>query len=307
VLAPDDQHVYVLAPRQPEELDQVLTVNSRNAQVEGIITLPEGTYRSIALGAQTGHLFVFGNSGGSAIITMIDPANRTGPMTWTARSADGHTWTVYQGSVAADERRLYVSYHGPDTTGLDWFDVTPDGLVRCATPARANFGCIASHGGFALLPHELLAATGGPVILDVDASGAVRQAFDTGLEGNHLTEFVVDLVAERVYAVGSCGYSGGFSAVSLRGAGIPTTPATTGEWSWAIPPQPPQVLVNTRPCGERLSLGSGGLVVGKTAQPVPQPTKRGSLLVVDPSTGKMVQQIETASEPLDVLALPPVH
>jgi len=57
----------------------------------------------------------------------LTPANGAHPSTWTARSADGHTWTLYQGSVSADEQRLYVSYHGPDITGLDWFDATPEG------------------------------------------------------------------------------------------------------------------------------------------------------------------------------------
>lgn len=305
-LGTENQHVYVLVPRQPQALDLVVAVNAVSAHIESTYTLPGGDYHSITVGAQTGQLFVFGDRGSSAIVTVIDPANGANASTWTARSEDGHAWTVYQGSVSADQRRIYVSYHGTDTTGLDWFDVTPDGLVRCLSAEPANFGCIASHGAFAVLPNELLVATGGPMILDVDATGVVRRAFDTGLQGNHLMEFVADPAAERLYAVGSCGYSGGFSAASLRRPGIPTTPTIPGEWSWAIAPQPPQVLLKTQPCGERLSLGSAGLVVGKTAQPVAQPARHGALLMVDPSSGRLTWQIETASEPLDVLALPPI-
>ena len=74
------------------------------------------------------------------------------------------------------------------------------------------------------------------MILDVDSYGAIRTGFDTGLEGNHLMEFVVDPMAERLYAVGSCGYSGGFSAVSVRQAGVLMTPNNLGEWSWPRPP-----------------------------------------------------------------------
>lgn len=305
-LANDHQQVYVLASHQPQSLDQVVAVNALSTQVEGTYALPDGVYRSIAVGIQTGHLFVFGNRGGSTIITVVDPASGATLVTWTARPQDGHTWTVYQGAVSADEQRVYVSYHGPDTTGIDWFDVTGNGLIRCVSQEPANFGCIASHGGFTLFPDRLLAATGGPVILNMDRTGQVQEAFDTGLEGNHLMEFVADPMTERLYAVGSCGYTGGFSAVSLREAGILATPTLPGVWNWSIPPPPPHVLVKTQPCGERLSLGSDGLVIGMTAQPVPQPAKQGALLIVDPNTGRTIHQMELPSEPLDVLALPPV-
>jgi hypothetical protein len=303
-LATDKRRVYVLVPLQPLAVDQIVAVNVGSAEIENTYALPDGVYHSIAVGPLTGHLFVFGNLAGGVIVTIIDPADGAPLSTWVARPEDGHKWTVYQGSVSADEQHLYVSYHGPDTTGLDWFDVASGGLVRCASLGPPNFGCIASHGGFTVLPHELLVGTGDPVILDVDSSGAIRKGFDTGLVGNHLMEFVVDPAAQRLYAVGSCGYTGGFSAVSLEEAGLPLTTNNTGQWTWLTKPHAPLILLSAHPCGERLSLGPSGLVVGSTAQPVPQAGRHGSLLVVDPKSGNVTQRIEIASEPLDVLALP---
>ena len=65
-----------------------------------------------------------------------------------AHPADGHIWRVYAGAVSNDERWLYTSANGKDTTGIEWFNVTADGLRRCTAAQLANVGCISAHGGF---------------------------------------------------------------------------------------------------------------------------------------------------------------
>jgi hypothetical protein len=142
-------------------------------------------------------------------------------------------------------------------------------------------------------------------VLELDQTGAVRRGLDTALAGSHLMEFAVDEVAQRLYAVGSCGYAGGFSAVSLLGGGVPTTPTVPGEWAWLATPEPPHALRRGGACGERLALGGANmLVVGKTQQPVPQPGRPGALLMLEPSSGDAVSTVPTPSEPIDVLVTP---
>jgi len=313
-LAQDRRQLYVLVPGQPQMPDRIAVVDTATGQLQKTFTLGNGAYHSLAVGTQSGRLYLFGNLAGGAIVTLVDPENGAEMATWIAREADGRTWLVYQGAVSADERHLYLAYHGPDTTGIDRFDVAQDGLHRCPPAPYPNSGCFATHGGFALHGDRLLVATGGSVILEMDQAGVVRRGVDTGLAGNHLMEFLVDVPAERLYAVGSCGYAGGFSAVSLRGGGVPATLTPQGEWRWTatppppqvlVPPDPPMTMVKTVPCGERLALGPAGLVVvGKTQVPVPQPNRSGALLLLDTAAGRVVQTITTSSEPLDVLVAP---
>ena len=178
------------------------TVDTGTGQPLGSFRLDDGiAYRSLAVGPSTGHVYVFGDRGGEALVTIVDAEHWTELATWTAHPADGHDWRIYAGAVSQDETRLYLSYHGPDTTGIDWFEVTADGLQRCPASQWANAGCIGGHGGFTLVGDHLLAATGLPVIVEVNAAGTITAGYDTRLEGNHLMEFAVDRAAERVYAV----------------------------------------------------------------------------------------------------------
>lgn len=165
-------------------------------------------------------------------------------------------------------------------------------------------GCIKAHGGFALDDGSLFVATGTNVIKQVGADGSELGALDTRLENTHLTEFVVDHQAERLYAVAPCESVGGFSAVDLRRAGTLTTPTTPGEPSWDVPPGSTVLrTLGPEPCGGRLALGPAPLlVVAKTRLPVPQPWP-GAVLVVDVRIGEVVREVATPSEPVDVLVI----
>jgi hypothetical protein len=321
VLSSDGHYVLTLVPGRPEAPDRLAVVDAGSGQVQVTFPLPDTvTFRSLALGPQTGRVFLFGNAGEvvrppgldslaprqvSVVVAVLDPARGLVVDSWTVRPTDGHDWRVYQGAVSTDERQLFVSYHGPDTTGIDRFDLAPDGPHRCPDAALPGRGCLDGHGGFALHQDGLLAATGTPVVVELDQTDAVRRGLDTALTGNHLMEFVVDEAVQRLYAVGSCGYAGGFSAVSLHGAGVPTTPTVPGEWAWIATPEPPPRLRRGGACGERLALGGANLlVVGKTQQPVPQSGRLGALLMLDPSSGDVTSTVPTPSEPIDVLVAP---
>ena len=303
-LGQDGDTLLVLVPGSSNDAGQLAVVDIVEAKVASAYELPAGTtYGSLATGPATGRVYLFGNRAGGVVVTVLDPATGAEVTSWTAREADGHDWLVYQGAVAPDERTLYISYHGRDTTGIDRFAVTPDGLSRCGSANPPGVGCIDAHGGLAVDDGGLLVATGSRVIRKVDADGVAREALDTGLE-DHLLEFVVDYRAGRLYAVAACDVGGGFSAVDVRGTGVLAPPATPGDWSWEVPPEPPLVAtVGSQACGARLALGpSPLLVVGRTALPVPRPAP-GELLIVDVRSGEVVRSVPTPAEPVDVLAI----
>ena len=241
------------------------------------------------------------------IVVRLDPDSGRVTATWTARPAEGRTWFVYQGALTDDERALYLSYHGPDTTGIDRFDLDESGLRPCADRTPPPVACIGAHGGFALDGDRLLTSTGDtPVLLVLDEAGNIQGGVDTGLDGNHMLAFAIDTQARRVYSVGSCGYVPGFSVVSLDHPGFPVRSATPGTWSWRAIPTPPEVLLRFgEVCGERLAPGPTGLVaVGQVNTVVPDPQLQGAVLVVEASTGEIRHAIATSADPLDVIFAP---
>ncbi len=307
-LGPDGRRLFVLVAGESGDPGLVVAVDVGTATVEAIHPLPrEIAYRGLAAGSLTGRLYLFGNRperGGpppspgpprfgtpaaDVVVTVLDPASGAVEATWTAREADGRDWRVYQGAVSGDERQIVVSYHGPDTTGIDRFDVAARARMPCEGEERPGRGCIGAHGGFRLTDDGLLAATGTGVILEYDREGRMRRGWDTGLDRTHLMEFAVDDRAGRLYAVGSCGYVAGFSAVALAGGGVPAGLTAAGEWQWRVPPAPPLVTADES-CGERLAAGRETLIVAS----------EGALLFIDTRTGQAVRRVATPAEPLDV-------
>jgi len=289
----DGQRLFVLLPGTPGLL-AVLDAATAAVRATYRPDTPGIAYSGLAVGPVSGRLYLFGERDGAALVVRLDPDSGRVTATWTARPADGRTWSVFQGAVTPDERALYLSYHGPDTTGIDRFDLDEAGLRACADRTPPQVACIGAHGGFALDGDGLLTATGdSPVLLTLDEAGEIRGGVDTGLDGNHMLAFAVDAPARRVYSVGSCGYVPGFSVVDLARPGLPARSATPGVWSWRATPAPPTVLLRFgEVCGERLALGPRGLVaVGKVNTVVPDPHLQGTVLVVEGSTGEIHRAI----------------
>ena len=244
-------------------------------------------YRGLAVGPRTGRLFLFADQGGDALVRVVDPTGGQATQTWPARASGGRSWLIYQGAVASDESALYISYHGPDTTGVDRFAIHPTGLSRCGIAASAESGCFRTHGSFTLRDGELFAATGGSPVLVLDpVTGAQRGQYDLQLEGNHLMEFAIPAAGGGLYAVGSCGYTGGLAAVDLA----------TGRTRVLVQPRTLGAI-----CGERIAALSDGsrLVVAKTA--IPAPNLIPGALVVLSNDGKTIRTIPTSAEPIDLL------
>lgn len=160
--------------------------------------------------------------------------------------------------------------------------------------------CIPGHGGFSPYGDRLIVATGHPALIEIGPDHAVGRELETGLEGNHLMEFVVDDEADGLFAVGSCGYTGGFAEVDLRRQ----APAAA-EPRVFVSPQARGPVAADVPCGERVVLGPNGVVVARTATSIARADTRGALLTVDVATGEIVGHVETPAEPLDLIVLPP--
>lgn len=303
-LSSDGRTLYALAPGDPASLSvvDVATVRAR-ARYQ----LPHGLLASgLAVGPATGRLYVFSNRPErgttpfgtpveDVVVQALDPRHGRVVAHWTARRAAGHDWSVYQGAVAPDERHLFISYHGSDTTGIDRFTVGRGGLQRCSSPPSAHpqigAGCLPTHGGFTLDGAAVLAATGTPLILELTQTGRIERGLNTRLTNNHLMEFVVDGRGRELYAVGPCDYAGGVSAVGLA----------TGQTRLLVPPGA------GGPCGARVALGprAAVLVVGTTTASVLYPSIRGALLFLDTRTGTVRRTVSTPSEPADVLVVTP--
>lgn len=309
-LSPDGAHLVVLTLGAPEQGQRIVLIDAATGSLRAThsLTVAGVVFRGLAVGPRTGQVYLFGgrqegaeayplpagpprfcSPARSVIVAVLDPRSGVAHATWTVRESAGYDWQVYQGSVTDDERALFVSYHGPDTDGLDRFEMTDHGPRRCPVVAPLNRGCYRAHGGFLPFGDGILVATGTQAILEIgsEQDGTIRRGFDTGLTNNHLMEFAVDRQAGQLYAVGSCGYGSGFSVVDL-GAGKAATAAVMGQ---------PGL------CGARLALGAEGtLVLGQAAQAVPQAGVVGAVVILDRRDGQVLRVVATPAEPVDVLA-----
>lgn len=264
-------------------------------------TLPAGVeFRSLAVGPKTGDLYLFGNRAGSrlnevgypeqdVIVGVINPQDEALTVT-TVRSARGRDWLVYRGVVSADERRLFISYHGSDTTGADFLRISGKRLSRCTVKTRPGQGCIGDvHGNIEAYGAGIVASTGDShVILQFDRDGRMTRLWRTKLR-THLVEFAVDRQSRRLYAIGSCNQSGGLSEID-----------TLAESARVVVPPSSQSGV----CGERLAV-SPDAVLALTNIEVPVfPEIPGAVRFINGEKGTLIRSVPTPSGPLDVLIEP---
>ena len=259
----------------------------RTLSLQIVGRLPADQYPGLAVGPRTGRIYAFGSVGSTVLV--LDAAD--GQI--LRRYSDGSDRTVFSGAVSADERRIYVSYHG-NASGVHGFDVADD---AGATWRQAI--SIVSHGHFALVGDTILAATGDQALIHLNRTGRPIRSVPTHLHGNHLMEFALD-AKQRIFAVGSCLYNGGFSRTSLESGAVPRVLVPVGPGARRRP------VPHFEVCGERISAPPDGTWIAtaplrETVWPVA--SRSGSILIVDAATGVVIRTIETTSEVVDVLAL----
>jgi hypothetical protein len=233
-LSNDRRLLFALEPRpasSPPTTPQALTVVSlARLRVVARHALPQGIlFRSLTVGPRTGRLYLAGNRFASgttqlgaqledAVAAVVDP--KTGGLLFanTIRAAGEHNRMVLANAISPDERYLFVSYHGYDTTGGDWLSISDNTLDRCSTFVRPNTGCLDFHGSVAAYRGNLLATTGGDNLLNLALDGRVLREWSIGLPRNHLMWMTLDSRRGLVAVAGSCGYSGGLSVINLAHA-----------------------------------------------------------------------------------------
>ena len=246
------------------------------------VALPRGlVFRSLVVGPRTGRLYVSGNAAGGASICAAPPVESPRWRCAAVRPRGARLdWRVLDSAVSPDERRLLVSYHGPNTTGADW--VATATLARCHTAPAV---CLPSHGRAVFRTNgRVLATTGEGPLLELSTAGTRTREWDLRLPGNHLMAFALSPDGGRVAAVGPCGYAGGLSVVDLAAR----TVAVRGY---------PDTL-----CADRVAfLGARTVALARNRMPVPQGSP-ARLDFVDLATGRIVARRPTSSEVVDVLA-----
>jgi hypothetical protein len=293
--------LFVLVPRGRREAAKLVEVDISNGCLTGSQRLGKTAFRAIAIGPRTQRIYLAGNRDaaggiGSAVVSVFDPSGRRLLATHTVRRAAG--WLVYDTAISPDETRFYVSYHGPSTQGADVLSIRGLKTTRCVPAARSR-ACLRVHGAVEARGVRLLATAGEPpYILELRANGRVVRTLDSGLAGNHLMEFALDPDRSLLYAVGSCGYTGGLSRLDLESGTI----ALFGY------PAPRDVDIDgsrSGICGERVSVGSALVAVAKTQRPVPTVDRPGQLLFVAAQSGEIASRVPLPSEPVDVLLVGP--
>jgi hypothetical protein len=297
----DGRMVHIVVSDGPARHSRVVAVDAATLRVRARHPLEAGSvYRSIAIGPRTGHLYLFGNqpsaAGSSVIVVRLEATTGKAVRRWSLRRTDKRDWRVYQGVVSADEQQVAISYHGPDTSGADVLNVETGRPIPCWRAPPPGSGCAATaHGRVDRYGERFLAATGSPTIEQITDSGRVIKRWETGLAGNHLMEFAVQESAQRLYALGSCGYVGGLSVVDLA----------AGRTNRLAPPirRTPgsEKLGPEAVCGERIELLDGLLAIARTARPVPDPEASGAVLLIDARDGRLLRAVSVPSEPVDLL------
>jgi hypothetical protein len=251
--------------------------------------LPGGLlYRGLDVGRVSGRIYVFANREvgpdrgpdkgppSDAVVVVLSPDLATVSQSQTVRRSAGFNWLVYRGGLDSSERHLLVSYHGPDTTGVDIIDVTDAGLLKNACP-DPNRTCVQSHGGFVSDGSSIFFTTGSSLMIETDESGRLIKTMDTGIENEHLMEVVTDRRVLQLLIPGSCLYTGGLFEFDL---GLQKTTVIAKQRSTV--------------CGER-AIGLPGSVIAVVGP---------DILLVDRQSGApKYRQAHKEDAAVDVLAL----
>jgi hypothetical protein len=225
LMAFTSHHRYVVVlVRGP--VGEVLTIDLATRAAVHRRQLPAGLiYRGLDVGPVTGRVYVFANREtgpdrgpiqgppSDAVVLVLTSDLASLVMSQTVRTSSGFDWYIYQGGLDPSETHLLLSYHGPDTTGVDVISVAGDRLQdQCTQP---QYGCIRSHGGFVFSGGNILLTTGSSSVLETDQSGQTIREIDTGIENEHIMEMEADRGGRHLLIAGSCLYGRGLFELNL--------------------------------------------------------------------------------------------
>lgn len=286
----------------------VLVLASRRGRVIRRIALPKGIhFRAIETGRSgliflagevaTTHAAKFGTLAKRAVFTVMSPAGRL-LSTTTLRRPDGERpgrgpldWSVYDTAVNRDDRRVYVSYHGPNTGGADWVNVGR-GLPRRCSSASESEPCIKRvHGSIAAYEAGILATLGTPPLLGrFSADGRQLRVWRSGFRNAHLMEAARN--GHLVFTIESCVKTEGMTVVDLQSGRARTLHASA-------PVTPLRGLPASAVCGERIAVGTTGLIAVMKRGTL---SGIGGLMLLD-ARGRLLKWIRMKPPPVDALVI----
>lgn len=226
---PDRKTVLALVRNPVSGRDSVAVIHAQSLRTRCRHPLEHGVRYSGLLLGRSGMFYAYGarrvaSRRWDAVLTIGDA--RTGDLkgSHTLREADrgatthyGKDWFVYGAALRADERRLVLSYHGGDTTGADWFRISPTfdisagGMAarRCVDrrprwpcgPGRTDVPRL--HGAAAASGAGFVGATGTNDLLELDGGGHSIGRLRVRGNKDHLMDFALDDDRRHVY-VSSC-------------------------------------------------------------------------------------------------------
>jgi hypothetical protein len=227
--APDGRTVLALMRSPVSGRSSVMVIDAQSFKTRCTHPLEPGVrYSGLILG-RSGMFYAYGAKQvrprrWDAVLTIGDA--RTGKLegSHTLRQAArggsaswGKNWLVYWAALSADERRLVVSYHGGDTTGADWFRISPSfdisvgGMAerRCVDrpprwpcgPGRTDVPRV--HGSVTAVGGGFVAATGTNDLLELDRRGHGIGRLRVRENTSHLMDFALDDDRRHVY-VSAC-------------------------------------------------------------------------------------------------------
>lgn len=128
----------------------------------------------------------------------------------------------------------------------------------------------------------MVATTGEGPLIERALNNQLNDTWPPKLPGNHLTHFTLDPTRQQAAVIGSCGYSGGLSIITLQ------TGATT------VIGYPEKI------CGEQvLFLTETRVAVARNTVPVPQGPP-AEVDTIDMQTEKITARTSTPSDVLDM-------
>lgn len=289
--SPDGRSLYALATGGPGADAVVQVVPPAKILRKVPLVSGQARFLAIAVAPHSGDVYALGSvatgpvrdpahgAPQSSVLLLVHPDGRQ--RNFTLRPGDDLDWRPWQAAVSPDESRLYVSYHGSDSTGIDWYDLQSDSLERCQLPQKyRGTACLATHGGFTVLGDRVL-ASGGTADLELyRRDGSLERSYYNLLHRSHTMEFAINAAGQSLYQSAPCSYAGGLSKVDLE----------SGKTTILAPEGYPITI-----CGERMAVTKGGRLVI---------VSESALLLVEPDTGKPIRTILVRGSPIDVW-LPP--
>jgi hypothetical protein len=241
--APDGQTVLALVRRPRGGRDYVAVIDATSLETRRRDRLQRGIdYEGLALG-RSGRVYAYGvrpaQQGNVPALTILDASGA--PIdSRTVRGRRGRDWWVLWAAPSADERRFMLTYHGTDTTGADWLDLSGGRMKRCEGRRRDRACVFEVHGAVAPFGNGFLATTGSGVI-EVSADGRVLRRRRVKPRNIHLMDFVLDADRSQLY-VSSCGKRPAIQRLDLASDRL-------------------EIMRSGRLCGAPFAVGAGFLVL----------------------------------------------